>query len=223
MLIRTGFGGQLSGSVGGVVASHNRGGQYLRNRSIPVNTNTDLQQLVRGFLTAASQTWRTLTDAQRGGWTAYAASTPVLNRLGESITLSGHGMYVRCNAFRLSAGGSQVTSAPPVPGSVDLGGSRTIVASAASGISFTCTGATADSFTLISYGPPQSPGVQFFRAPYSLFARATMTATGFAATSPVGFRYGGLVVGELRPVRIASCNADGRLSDTFEQIVTVAA
>ena len=46
----------ISGSVGGTVFSRNKGGAYMRNRSIPVNPQSAAQVVVRAamaFLTAA--------------------------------------------------------------------------------------------------------------------------------------------------------------------------
>lgn len=223
MLIRTGLGGQLSGSVGGVTAAHNRGGQYLRNRSIPVNPNTNRQQSVRAAFATATEAWKNLSAIQQGAWTSYANSTPVTNRLGESITLTGHNMYVRTNAFLLGLGGTLLAVAPSTPGQSTLGTGRVITASVATGVAFAVGAATADGLTLVSYGPSISNGVSGFRGPYSVFAVPTMTGTGFAATAQSFSRYGALVAGERRPFRIASIDSDGRLSDVFEQIVTVVA
>ena len=121
MLIRTGFGGQLSGSVGGVVASHNKGGAYLRNRTVPTNPNSARQLTARMALASASQAWAVLTQVQRDGWNAYAAATPLVNRLGESITVSGFNMYIRTNSFLASSGESAIDDAPLTPGQSSLG------------------------------------------------------------------------------------------------------
>jgi len=116
LLIRMGMGGQLSGSVGGVVASRNAGGAYLRNRTVPVNPNSLRQQQSRLGFAASAIAWRALTAAQRAGWDSYAVATPVLNRLGENITISGLAMYVRTNAFRENTVLGQLPDAPPSPG-----------------------------------------------------------------------------------------------------------
>jgi hypothetical protein len=230
MLIRFGLGGQLSGSVGGVVAGHNKGGQYLRNRSIPVNPNSTRQQAQRNGFGAAAISWRSLTAGQRAAWESYASLTPVINRLGESITVSGFNMYQRTNAFLLGVGLAAITAAPPTPGLSSLGTPATpaFIASVANGLSFGTVGADATGATygIAQYGPPLSPGVNFYRGPYSLFASGiTFVSTGFA-TEPQTVtpgRYGALVAGEIRPIRVRSMDADGRISNTVEGIVTVVA
>jgi len=227
MLIRFGLGGQLSGSVGGVVAGHNKGGQYLRNRSIPVNPNSERQLAVRQGLSAASINWRALTDAQRDAWGAYAAETPLVNSLGESITVSGFNMYVRTNAYLTGIGQAQLTAAPTSPGSSSLGtpAGTPFVASVADGVTFAVTGANATraSSCIVQYGPPLSAGVSFFKAPYSLFATVTMAATGFDELAQSDAQYGILVVGQRRPFRVRSMDSTGRLSNVYETIVTCAA
>ena len=112
MLIRMGMGTQLSGSVGGVVASHNKGGAYLRGRSVPTNPNSARQQTVRSAFAASAIGWAGLTVEQREAWEGYAALTAVTNRIGESITVSGFNMYVRANSFRGGAGAAVVAAAP---------------------------------------------------------------------------------------------------------------
>lgn len=224
MLIRMGMGGQLSGSVAGVVASHNRGGQYLRNRSIPVNPNTVRQTEVRSAFASASFFWRTLTDAQRGGWISYAAGTPRLNRLGESITLSGHMWYAAVNGFLGSAGQPGTATAPPSPGLSTLGASQAVTASAATQeLTLATIGATAFDVIAFQMGPALSAGVGFAGGPVTFVgADTTGDASGGSVVIAVN-RYGILVAGQRRVVRVMGIDGDGRLSDVFRQIVSVGA
>lgn len=104
MLIRTGMGAQLSGSVGGVTAGHNRFGQYLRNRSIPTNPNTPAQSAARSNLTAANAAWAALSASQRAGWDTYAENSPWTNKFGETVYLTGHQQYVRYFCFLAHVG-----------------------------------------------------------------------------------------------------------------------
>lgn len=224
MLIRFGLGGQLSGSVGGVVAGHNKGGQYLRNRSIPTNPNSTQQQNVRAaFATAATQ-WKALTTTQRSAWGAYAAETPVVNSLGESITVSGFNQYVRTNSFRTRLGAASLPNAPIVPGQSTLGTGPIITASAADGISLSVSdgNTSGTDTTLIQYGPPVSAGVNFFGGPFSFFGKTTSGANGFNDSPQLASQYGNLLAEERRAVRITAMDATGRISNTITQIVTVA-
>jgi hypothetical protein len=61
-----------SGSIRGLTASHNRGGQYFRGRTIPTNPNSVFQQAVRNNLSVLQTRFlSTLTAAQRLAWTTY--------------------------------------------------------------------------------------------------------------------------------------------------------
>lgn len=222
MLIRTGMGGQLSGSVGGVVASHNKGGQYLRNRSIPVNPNSTRQQAARSAFAAYADLWKNLTAGQRSAWDSYASQTPITNRLGEQIHISGFNHYVRTNSFRAAAGAAPLSAAPTTPGLSSLGTITSITPTDGAGIVLVTVGATALGPAICRYGPPLSPGVSFFKGPFSLFGgAASLMATGgsFSQSSSV---YGPLVEAAMIGVSIQGSDATGRLSDIVQQIVQVA-
>jgi len=224
MLIRMGMGTQMSGSVGGVVASRNKGGAYLRARSVPTNPSSNRQQFVRSVFGSNAQAWQALTAAQRTGWNDYAAATPVVNALGESIYLSGFNQFVRTNAFLAGASASTVADAPTTPGLCSLGSVTGVTISVATGLDFVTAGATADLVGLAQMGPVLSPGVKYFQGPFSLFGTDVITGTGFAGvTAGAGFPYAAIAAGQRRGVRIAACDTEGKLSNIFTQIVTVTA
>ena len=227
MLIRSGMGMQLSGSVGGVTASRNSAGAYLRNRTVPVNPNSVRQQSVRSGFAAAAEKWRELTAAQREGWAGYATGTPLLNRLGESITLSGFAMYCRVAAFIRSTNPSQSidVSAPSQPGLSVLGVTNVLLQEN-TGITITID--TPDTLTnyIVAVGPSLSSGVSFPGGPVTAYAVGNDFAgdAGAAIEPTESFnRYGLPVAGQRRVVRIAAMSTDGRLSDVWRQIVTVGA
>ena len=218
MLIRSGMGMQLSGSVGGVVASRNAGGAYLRNRTVPVNPNSVRQQTARLAFAAATIAWRGLTAAQRGAWDAYAIETPLLNRLGESITVSGSSHYVRTNAFLLGLSEARIDAAPASPGLSTLGSVTSLeFETGGGGFEFVTVGNTALGVAIFQFGPPVSAGVSFFKGPFSRIASVALTATGAANTpnQPAGFRYGTPLLGERRFARIAGIDEQGRLSNSI--------
>lgn len=225
MLIRFGLGGQLSGSVGGVVAGHNKGGQYLRNRSIPTNPNSTRQQQQRSGFGAAAIAWRGLTAEQREDWESYAAASPRMNRLGESITVSGFNQYIRTNAFLTGIGLAAINDAPITPGESSLGvpDISSFEANEATGLSFVTVGCTATKAgsCQISYSPSLSAGVKYFKGPYTLFALATLTATGVLNEIQEYTYYGPIQTGQRRAFRIRSMDAQGRVSNVFETIATI--
>lgn len=224
MLFRTGLGGQMSGSVGGVTASHNRAGQYLRNRTKPVNPNTIPQQNARNRFAAASAAWASLTDAQREAWQSYANQTPVLNKLGESITLSGNSMYTGCYAFAALFGVS-LTAAPTTPGVTVFGtdGSGTWDVSASS---FTTQITQGDNLGIaLSIGPNLSPGIRSFKGPYQILIVADGINGGAYTQLFVGtpVPYGPLVAGQRRPFRLAATDSEYKRTRVVYGIADVVA
>lgn len=115
MKLKSALATEMSGSLGGMVASHNRGGLYLRARVIPVNPNTSLQQVIRGFVAQLSSLWlNTLTFLQREAWDEYALQVPLPDRLGEPRNVGGLAMYVRSNVPRLQNDLTRVDDAPTI-------------------------------------------------------------------------------------------------------------
>lgn len=100
-LIKYGVGiAQISGSVGGTVFSRNTYGNYIRNRTTPINPQTSRQTEVRAAIAYLAAYWaQTLTDAERTAWNLYAASVVMKNRLGEDTYLSGYNMFLRSNSL----------------------------------------------------------------------------------------------------------------------------
>jgi hypothetical protein len=91
---------QASGALAGLVASHNRGGMYLRSRSIPTNPGSDPQNDLRASFGAFASNWKSLTQDQRNGWKAYADAVSFTDRLGDPRHLTGLDMYIRANVPR---------------------------------------------------------------------------------------------------------------------------
>ncbi|KKN23248.1 hypothetical protein LCGC14_0906930 [marine sediment metagenome] len=113
-LIRTGgVVGQISGRLGGDVFSHNRYGSYVRQGTIPVTSTTSYALAAKARMASVSQGWQSLTAAQKLAWNVWATTNPVLNRLGQSVNLTGHAAYVGVNA-RLSAVSVALITDPPI-------------------------------------------------------------------------------------------------------------
>jgi hypothetical protein len=98
--------------MGSIVFSHNRGGAYVRARSIPCQPGGKYQTAIRSAVEAASQQWRELTDNARAAWRTWAENRPLPNRIGQSIRLQGNAAYVQLNA-RLVLNGLAQIGLPP--------------------------------------------------------------------------------------------------------------
>jgi len=171
--IRFAEGQQRSGSMGGSVYSHNRYGQYIRSRSIPVNPNTDRQVAVRNLIQTLTIVWQTvLTQDLRDAWETYAANVTWKNRFGDDVLLTGLNHYVRSNVPRMQCEIARLDTAPVV---FTLAAAELELAVTASEATQQLTVAYDDghawcsetgAFEHISMGIPQNAAIKYFGGPY---------------------------------------------------------
>lgn len=199
MKIRFGMGAQLSGSMGGVVASHNRGGAYLRARSVPTTSTSNAALNAKAYLATASQGWQGLTSAQRLTWEDWAAINPVTDKFGEQRVLSGHQAYVQLNRRLLQASIAAISvppvTAPPVglltfTGTYDIGmGDFQVV--------YTATPLGAAESLYLWGAVVNSAGRAYVQNLYKLvYIGAAATASPIDAQTELEARFGTLQVGQ---------------------------
>jgi len=208
-----------SGSVGGLTYSHNKGGQYTRARKIPTNPNSAFQQVIRSLVSQISDAWaNTLTSAQRTAWNTYAANVSMLDRLGQSMKLSGLNHYIRSNVPRVQAGLARIDAGPST---FNLGDytpctfTSLVAATGVVSIGFT----TSDDWVsetaaalLLYVSKPQQDTIAYFKGPYRLAGMLQ----GNAGSPPVSpgtwnspYTY---VAGQVAHIRLQVVRANGRLS-----------
>ena len=108
-------GGAASGRIGAMVAGHCAQGQYSKSRVKPVNPNSTFQHPNRNSLRALAVQWgQLLTSTQRDSWATYAANVTWLNRLGDTVHLSGQMEFIRSNWLREHANLDPVLDAPTI-------------------------------------------------------------------------------------------------------------
>jgi hypothetical protein len=150
-----------SGSQAGTTSSRNRFGQYQRTRATPVNVNSAAQQAVRNTLVELSVGWKALTSVQREAWESFALAHPRVDSLGQSITLTGHQMYVGQNGVLMRAGLASVdvpdNTAPPEPPAL---GASTLTAAGFS-VAFGASTVPAGQALVLETSPPLSAGRAF--------------------------------------------------------------
>lgn len=212
---------ELSGSMGGMVASRNGSGQYLRARRTPVNPNSDAQTEVRMAFAAAVLAWNSLSSGVRAGWEAYAAETPVPDAIGETIRQTGRAWYIAQHSFLARIGATPATNAPVTPGLISLGEPLLFKLSVADDIEVEFDNTLPAGHLLMQIGPAVGPTVNFFKAPYTF--GATVASFEFANTPLVDNRYGPLVALTRRPTRFRYCTNTGKLSNVYEVIADVSA
>lgn len=216
-----------SGSIGGLTASRNKGGMYLKARAMPSDPGTTFQTTMRNFMSQLSTAWvETLDAAQRNAWEVYAFNVSVTNKLGDSSHISGINMYFRSNAARLQAGMTRVDDAPEI---FDLGTFTppVITATAPTGLSVAFT--TSDGWAseaggamLIGCSRPQNPGKAFFKGPYRRVAPILGTDPGPTTSPQVKVSPFVLAAGQRQFYYIVVVRADGRASP-FVRITDIVA
>jgi hypothetical protein len=151
-----------SGSIADRTHSHNRAGQYTRNRRSPTQpVGTGRRAVQRNNFGTASAAYAGMTYSEQAAWQAYADSHPITDSLGQSIKLTGHQMFVAINSQLLNCG-SAVETTPPVDSTVFAVGAVTISAVGGTSMSITLEGnGSADDFALLAFSKPQSAGVSF--------------------------------------------------------------
>lgn len=210
-----------SGSVGGMTASHNSGGMYMRARAIPVNTNTAFQQAMRSALGLLQARFaNTLTGAQRTAWAVFAQNVGLVDSLGNTIHVSGQSMYIKCNSIRSQAGKTIIDAGPTI---YDLAALTipvpTIVAAGTTvSVAYTNTDAWAGAVgghLLVYASRPQNATINYFNGPYR-FA-GSVNGAGTPPTSPavitLPFTIG--PAGSAMFFRFVATLADGRPSASF--------
>jgi hypothetical protein len=153
-----------SGSIAGTTFSHNRAGQYTRNRRAPVQPiGTGRRAVIKAAFGAASSAWAGLSAADQAAWINYAAAHPTTDSLGQTITLTGQQMYVAIGTQLINCG-EDLPSSPPVS-SVVATPTMSVFTVTHAGVITITLGATgsADDFLLIAFSAPQSAGITFCR------------------------------------------------------------
>lgn len=158
--------GQMSGSQGSTVASHNRYGSYLRNRTIPVNPNSPAQSTIRALLAAFSQQWRILTAGQQTGWRSLSELLPRTDVQGQTIVLAGNIFYNSFNITRDSVSLARLDTAPAlveVPPSFNILDAQLSVGGPTMTLFPGIINGTATNRLLISATPALSAGITFVK------------------------------------------------------------
>lgn len=223
-IIRTGgIVGQISGSIAGVTYSHNKGGAYIRNRSIPTNPSSSAQLQRRADLATVSTEWQGLTAAQRTAWGEWARQNPIVNALGDSILKSGHQAYVGLNSRMLLLSGSTVAT-PPVTARPD--GFLTLVQDGDIGtgdVDLTFTAALASGNQVELWGAvTNSAGIKYVENLYKFISfSAVDEASPWDNQSDIESILGTLIVGQTLHVKAAQVDPANGQRSTFVRSDTV--
>lgn len=112
-LIKSSLLSDLSGSIGGTTYARNRGGLYARNKTVPINPRTAIQEANRNLFGAISTVYGSLTQGQLDGWRTAGHAYPQINRLGDSYFPSGRQLFMMCNQNLALVDLPSIVDAPP--------------------------------------------------------------------------------------------------------------
>lgn len=191
--------GQASGSVAGSTYSHNRFGPYIRNRAVPVNPGTTFQSSVRARLGNISQSWRSLTAAQRAEWIAQASQVSLVDALGQQYSPTGQQFYVGLNSVRIACSLATVTT-PPALGTQAVITSLSVVSTGATGVSTVTFGPAiaVGAFYELQATAPISAGRSYVgRSEFKTLGYLTSAdVSPYVATAAYAARFGGIAAGD---------------------------
>jgi hypothetical protein len=209
-----------SGSLAGTTWSHNRGGQYTRNRRPPVNHPSARKTAIRTAFGAAAKAWSGLTGAQQAAWTAYALLYPIIDALGSSIKLTGQQMYVSINTALQNVGAAQ-TSIPPLSNVVASAGVPTLTSVSAGALTLTPTGlGAAGDYQIISVSRPMSGGTSFNATWFQIGQSAGNSVAAVVLTTPYHAQFGIPPVGSRVFFRVCTMNQYGVLGTPYISYAT---
>ncbi len=213
----------MSGSVGGTTASHNKGGQYFRQRSIPTNPSSVDQQTVRNIMGTLSSEWGAQSSADRAAWEAWATQNPIINALGASILMSGHQSFISLNA-RLLRDGTALVATPPIGSRPD--GFLTAVQDGDIGTGdtdLTFTPALTSGNKVMLYGTvTNSAGITYVKNRLVLIATSAIDeASPWDNEADIVAKLGTLVVGQTLHIEAAQFNPVTGQQSTFLRSSTV--
>jgi hypothetical protein len=173
-------------SIGGITYTRNRYASIVgRARTVPVNVRSNPLETARSVFNGAVSGWKSLTDAQRAAWTAFAADTPWFNSLGDAVKLTGQAMYIAIRSAFLGANPAfdpdNMVDCPCQPGLIP-----------APLITFACCTSPEigiivtvenqhDSMNIdavVRISPPQSLSTNFYNGPYRVDQTAFLESIG---------------------------------------------
>lgn len=162
------FGGGVTNIVGshsGNTFSKNKGGSYMKKKPHGTNPATTAQVMNRNLISNMSKAFSfTLSDAERAAWRTFAATYPVINKLGNSTFLSAQQIFSKLNCPVVFQGGTMATT-PPISTAINTPTSLVVTATSGGAgsvtIASTATGSSGSEMLVVYSSPPLNPGKNF--------------------------------------------------------------
>lgn len=150
------------GKLGGHVFAKNRGGNYMRTKTTPVNPQTARQTIVRALFGAIASGWSALTQAQRNSFANLVEAYASTNIFGDLKKPSAIALHQKLNFNLGNSGQAQITTALApieVPASLVTAADYTVGSDAL----IIHAGVTTGNKVLIFATAPMSQGTKFVK------------------------------------------------------------
>lgn len=95
---------EINGSSGGTTFQRNLYGSTIKNKPLMRRPNTSYQNNQKTIMSVVANSWRLLSDVERGSYINYASVNPTPTRLNPNAYLNGYNLFLKYNALRLLAG-----------------------------------------------------------------------------------------------------------------------
>lgn len=214
---------EMRNKLNGSVFARNRGGAYLRTKVTPLNPQSIAQVAARNKLTQFSQSWRSLTQAQRDAWNAAVSQYATTDVFGDVVNPTGATLFTRLNINIANAGGT-VINTPPAPQGADALAEISITATAAGNVfdvTFDPATVPANHTLVVESTPMLSPGISNASSQFRVIG-----SVAAAASSPADLgaeqvsKFGALVTGQKVFIRAKFIN---KVTGEVSQAITASA
>lgn len=199
----------MRGKLNGSVASRNRGGSYLRNKTTPVNPQTPAQQVIRSIFGAISSQWRSLAEPVRESYRQGADQFPYIDIFGDSRHLSGSQLFQRVNMNIVKLEGDIKTTAftapsafPAFPDQVEM---DIVATTGAIDVNIPDLSLGANQVLVFYATPPLGAGISFAKNQFRMLDNQFVEVVGdvYTLTDAYSVRFGTITAGEKIQLRIA--------------------
>lgn len=200
----------MRNKLNGSVLAKNKGGNYMRNKTTPVNPQSTAQLAKRAVFGAFSAQFRSLGTEVVNSWNEAARNFPYFDIFGDSRTLSGSQLFVKLNNNLAQVTAAPITSPPDPAGAGAANVTSAVLDLSEQEITFTTEliGVPAAYGWIVEATRPLSPGVRFYKNEYrQIITSPTTTVPDVAGTyTAYVAKYGVPAAGSNISIRVSIVN-----------------
>jgi len=203
----------MSGKLGGHVFAKNKGGNYMRTKTTPLNPQTAAQSEIRSIFATVSSGWSALTDVNRESFKSSVEAYAKTNVFGDLKSPTAKALYQRLNTNLAYTSQTVLTTclAPAVVVSPLLTAAGGAVG--AQTLTLTTDGTSVGSKIIISVTPQLSAGTSFIKNKIRVLEiEDGVVGTSFEIGAAYVAKYGAFTVNSNIKVSVVYVNDQGQAS-----------